>query len=241
MQDITAIKKRFVETHKYPSLRINAVLFDMDGVLFDSMPFHAKAWVDALNAIGLNFTERDVYLNEGSRGSETVQTAYTRQFGHTCPEEEEAQIYKEKSRIFESLGEPPVMPGAKEMVSALIHRGVKRTVVTGSGEKSTIKKLQTTFPNAFAPKDIVTAYDTKKGKPNPECYLKGLEKLNMPAHYSMVVENAPLGVMAAKNAGIFTVAVNTGILTDDDLRQAGADIVFKDLTELKNAFDELID
>ncbi|MBO7338386.1 MAG: HAD-IA family hydrolase [Paludibacteraceae bacterium] len=241
MQNIAAIKKRFIETNKYPSLRINAVLFDMDGVLYDSMPFHAKAWVDALSAVGVNFSERDVYMNEGSRGSETVQTAYVRQFGHTCPEEEEQEIYKEKSRIFESLGEPPVMPGANAVVSALMQRGVKRTVVTGSGEKSTIKKLQTSFPNAFAPENIVTAYETKKGKPNPECYLRGLEKLNMPAHYAMVVENAPLGVMAAKNAGIFTVAINTGILTDDDLRQAGADIVFKDLTELKNAFDELID
>ena len=216
-------------------------MFDMDGVLFDSMPFHAKAWVDALNSVGVPFTERDVYLNEGSRGSDTVQDAYMKQFGKECSEEEQEKIYKEKSRIYQSLGEPPVMPGAQSVVKALAQRGLKMTVVTGSGEKTTIDRLKLNFNNVFDREKIVTAYDVKFGKPNPESYLCGLKKLNTPAHYTMVVENAPLGVKAAKAAGIFTVAVNTGILDDKELYDAGANIVFSNMNELKEAIDDIVD
>jgi beta-phosphoglucomutase-like phosphatase (HAD superfamily) len=79
---------------------------------------------------------------------------------------------------------------------------------------------------------MVTAYDVKKGKPDPEPYLMALEKAGLQPNEAMVVENAPLGVRSAKGAGIFTVAVNTGILSDDDLWQAGADVVLPDMAAL---------
>ena len=133
------------------------------------------------------------------------------------------------------------MPGAQSVVKALAQRGLKMTVVTGSGEKTTIDRLKLNFNNVFDREKIVTAYDVKFGKPNPESYLCGLKKLNMPAHYTMVVENAPLGVKAAKAAGIFTVAVNTGILDDKELYDAGANIVFSNMNELKEAIDDIVD
>ena len=79
---------------------------------------------------------------------------------------------------------------------------------------------------------MVTAYDVKKGKPDPEPYLMALEKAGLQPNEAMVVENAPLGVRSAKGAGIFTVAVNTGILKDEDLWQAGADVVLADMAAL---------
>jgi beta-phosphoglucomutase-like phosphatase (HAD superfamily) len=63
-----------------------------------------------------------------------------------------------------------------------------------------------------------------------------LEKAGLQPNEAMVVENAPLGVRSAKGAGIFTVAVNTGILSDDDLWQAGADVVLADMAALLTQF-----
>ena len=87
---------------------------------------------------------------------------------------------------------------------------------------------------------MVTAFDVKHGKPYPEPYLMGLEKAGralglttpLPASQAVVVENAPLGIQAAKAAGIFCIAVNTGPLEDQILYDAGADIVLPGMAEL---------
>ena len=76
---------------------------------------------------------------------------------------------------------------------------------------------------------MVTGFDVKHGKPHPEPYLMGLQKAGIQASEAVVVENAPLGVEAAHAAGIFTIAVNTGPLPDDILRQSGADVVLPDM------------
>lgn len=240
MQDIEKAKREFVKRHNYPALRIKAVLFDMDGVLYDSMPFHAKAWTEALKAEGVTFTEEDVYMNEGSRGSDTVQTAFMRERGTTCTKEEEQRIYDVKSRIYQSLGQVPMMDGAKDVTETLIRLGVERTVVTGSGEWTTIERLQKDFPGAFDKEKIVTAYDVKLGKPHPEPYLKGLEKMGVKPWEAMVVENAPMGVEAGVAAGVFTVAVNTGVLKDEVLKEAGADLVFVGMAELGMVMEEVV-
>ena len=91
---------------------------------------------------------------------------------------------------------------------------------------------------------MVTAYDVTRGKPNPEPYLKGLEKAGAalgrahalkPAE-ALVVENAPLGVQAGKAAGIRVMAVNTGPLPDSVLLEAGADWVLPDMPALADWF-----
>ena len=87
---------------------------------------------------------------------------------------------------------------------------------------------------------MVTALDVKLGKPNPEPYLMGLRKLNVAPNEAMVVENAPLGIQAGVAAGVFTVAVNTGILAKNDLLAAGANLVFDNMLQLLDALPSLI-
>ena len=78
----------------------------------------------------------------------------------------------------------------------------------------------------FRRERMVTAFDVKYGKPNPEPYLMGLEKAGVKANEAIVIENAPIGVQAGVAAGIFTVAVNTGPLDGQVLLDAGADLLF---------------
>jgi beta-phosphoglucomutase-like phosphatase (HAD superfamily) len=86
---------------------------------------------------------------------------------------------------------------------------------------------------------MVTAFDVKHGKPDPEPYLMGMQKGELRPDECIVVENAPLGVRAAKAAGIFTIAVNTGPLPDNALLDEGADLLFPSMQALSDAWSEL--
>jgi HAD superfamily hydrolase (TIGR01509 family) len=107
-------------------------------------------------------------------------------------------------------------------------------IVTGSGQKSLFARLEGCFPGVFAPERMVTAYDVKHGKPDPEPYLKAWERSGYSKEQCCVIENAPLGVRAGKAAGLYTIAVNTGPLPDEMLQREGADQVFPDMDALYN-------
>jgi len=204
---------------------LNAVLFDMDGVLFDSMPRHAYAWCTTLHELGLAFTEEECYLHEGRTGSGTINIVFQRTYGRDATASEVKRIYARKTALFESQSEAPVMPGALELLHQVKAAGLQRVLVTGSGQEALLTRLNRHFPGQFDVDKMVTAYDVKRGKPDPEPFLMGLKKAGATPRQAIVVENAPLGIQAAKAAGIFTIAVNTGLLKDSHLWDAGADLV----------------
>jgi beta-phosphoglucomutase-like phosphatase (HAD superfamily) len=227
-----ATVEKYLSENNFASWTPKAVFFDMDGVIFDSMPRHAKAWSEAMALEGLPFSEYQVYLQEGRTGSGTVTDVFLAH-GRGVPSEDDIKrIYANKSRIFDSFGDPIPMRGMAEVLEKVKSLGLEIYIVTGSGQASLLDTLNHYFPNTFCKEKMVTAYDVKKGKPDPEPYLMALEKAGLQPNEAMVVENAPLGVRSAKGAGIFTVAVNTGILSDDDLWQAGADVVLPDMAAL---------
>ena len=210
-----------------------AVFFDQDGVLFDSMPFHAKAWEKAMAENGLPFTAEQTYRNEGRTGASVVTEAYRLVHGIDAPQEVIEAVYAAKSAYFNRLtgGKlPNLIPGIREVLDYLHEKGVQCWVVTGSGQRSLLDNLQTTFPSIFT--GIITAFDVKNGKPDPEPYLKAWERSGFNKSECYVVENAPLGVRAGKAAGLFTIAVNTGILPDSALEAEKADKVFPNMNAL---------
>ncbi len=211
-----------------PPSTVRAILLDMDGVLFDSMKNHAEAWVQAMKANNLSMTHTDVYMNEGRTGEGTIDIYAQAQWGRKATEEECQHIYKVKSDIFNTLPYVEPMNGAWKVLQAVKAMDLQRVIVTGSGQKSLLERLNKNFPGIFSADLMVTAFDVKNGKPHPEPYLMGLQKAGITAEEAIVVENAPLGVESAKAAGIFTVAVNTGPLPDSVLYDAGADIVLPD-------------
>ena len=221
-----------------------AVLFDMDGVLYDSMPNHATSWMAAVKKYGLSMTREEVYMNEGRTGAGTIHALAQRTWGRDATEEEIQNIYKTKSDIFNTCPEAKPMPGAADVLDNVRAMGLLPLIVTGSGQKSLLDRLNRAYPGVFKPELMVTAFDVKQGKPFPEPYLKGLVKAGMALNadhspllpeQAVVVENAPLGVKAAKAAGIYCIAVNTGPLPDQVLLDAGADIVFPSMHALAEA------
>ena len=132
------------------------------------------------------------------------------------------------------------MPGAHELLIKVKDSGRTPLIVTGSGQVTLLDRLNSNFPGIFRRELMVTSFDVKHGKPNPEPYLMGLRKGHLQPWEGIVVENAPLGVEAAVAANIFTIAVNTGPLPDSILLDAGADLLFPSMQALCNAWDDLL-
>lgn len=230
----------YLQKQKQTSLSLKAILFDMDGVLYDSMPFHARAWFETATMHQLSSTPEDFYLFEGRTGESTINELYKRTFNRTATEEEMRQIYAEKADLFNLYNDGHAMKGAAEVLSKVKAYNLDAVVVTGSGQLSLIDKLNENFPDCFHPHKIVTAYDVKYGKPHPEPYLMGLGKAGVAANEAIVVENAPMGVEAAVAANIFTIAVNTGPLDDQVLLDAGANLLYPDMESLAEDWDNIM-
>ena len=218
---------------------IKAALIDMDGVLYDSMPFHARSWHQLFLELGVaNSNPDEYYLYEGMKGSDTIGLILKRELNRDTTEEERREIYNKKANLFRRCGEAPKLKGATEMLAALKEKGMTTVLVTGSAQKSLLNNLERDYPGYFPAERMVTALDVENGKPHPEPYLRGLEKAGVKASEAIVVENAPLGVRAGKAAGCFTVAVTTGPIPKEAFEKEGADLIFPDMptfaTWLKN-------
>ena len=230
---------KYTKAQGYDSLRLRAVLFDMDGVLYNSMPYHAKAWHRAMAQFGYDLPEDEVYMHEGRTGHSTINLVSRRQHGVEVSDERVSEIYKVKSDLFNEFPPAEPMPGALSLLRQLKEQGLKILIVTGSGQCSLLDKLNHDYPDIFRLELMVTAFDVKHGKPHPEPYLMGMQKGGLRPDECIVVENAPLGVRAAKAAGIFTIAVNTGPLPDGALLDEGADLLYPSMQALSDAWGEL--
>lgn len=210
-----------------------AVLFDMDGVVLDSMEQHASAWLRVMSAAGLQVEREFVLAHEGCLQSNVLEKLLIDQGvvlppGQGAPEfmlrllDEQRRLYLNE---FAHLVAP--FPGAAGLLAALESQGVPTALVTSSGRE----QVETCLPNellgGFA--EIVTADDVEKHKPNPEPYLRASQALGVAASECLVVENAPAGIAAARAAGAVCYAVTT-TLGPEHLSQANA--VFSGLEDL---------
>lgn len=221
----------YLRKHGFGTFAPKAVLFDMDGVLYDSMPFHARAWKESMAHYGLAMSEADAYACEGMRGVETIQKLAKAQGRNDIDEEKAKEMYAYKSALFAQQGPARKMEGVEDLMRAIVADGLAIGIVTGSGQHTLLDHLEEEFPGLLHKHLMVTAFDVNHGKPAPDPYLMGLKKAGVSAHEAVVIENAPLGVRAAKAAGIYTIAVNTGPLPDSDLSREGADVVVKTMAE----------
>lgn len=231
---------QYLKQNHYESIQLKSVLFDMDGVLFDSMPYHAEAWHKTMKAHWMNLSREEAYMHEGRTGAGTINIVCQRQLGRDATQEEIESIYLEKSIEFNKHPQAERMPGAWELLQKIKAEGIIPTVVTGSGQASLLDRLEHNFPGMFRQELMVTAFDVKYGKPNPEPYLMALEKGGLKPNEAIVIENAPLGVEAGHKAGIFTIAVNTGPLNGEILLNAGADLLFPSMQALCESWEKLV-
>lgn len=215
--------------------KIKGFLFDVDGVLYDSMPQHAKSWAVAFKDLGLTLPAKPVYACEGMTEVQCVN--FLASAIHTkLTRREQKEMVEKKREAYNDYANPKYIPGAIELLEFLRKRKIKRCLVTGSEQLKTIKNVQKDFHITRA--SLVTGGEVKHGKPHPEPYLLALKKLKLLPSEAIAVENAPLGITSAKRAGLTCVALKTGLLTARELKKYGADIVYKDCAELLSHINE---
>lgn len=217
------------------------VLFDMDGVLYDSMPYHGIAWQRAMKEFGIHFTVEDSYATEGARGVDTIRKYAKAQLGKELTEEEAQKMYDLKAHYFHEMPEAKIFDGVTDLMKKIKDSGVKIGIVTGSAQRPLIERVTHDFGDFVSRDQITTAFDVKRGKPNPDPYLMGLKKAgNYAPSEGIVVENAPLGVRAGVAAGCYTVAINSGPLDDSVLINEGANILFPTIREFADNWEEVL-
>ncbi len=207
-------------------MMIKAVIFDMDGVLVDSMPYHADAWKIVFGEIGINIRRKDIYDIEGSNHEGIIRLVFEKA-GRNPEPEDFKELARKKREIFLRINKVSVFEGIYECLDFLKNRCLLG-VVSGSDKAVVFELLERFFPNTFDA--IVTGNDVKQGKPSPEPYLKVVEMLNIEKDECIVVENAPLGVESAKRAGLYCLAIPTYV---EAHRLKKADLVLPNHAALK--------
>ncbi len=233
------IISEYLKKHGFRQFCPKAVLFDMDGVIYDSMPAHARSWHESMDSFGLHMPPEDTYRYEGMRGVETIQLLARQQWQRELSNEEAQRMYDVKSSIFARQPQADMIPNIRALMEHIKADGLKICVVTGSGQHSLLDKLEGDLPGLVCRDLVVTSFDVTRGKPDPQPYLTGMKKAGVQPCEAIVVENAPLGVRAAVAARCFTIAVNTGPLPDQALADEGADLVLPNMKALLNLWPEL--
>lgn len=231
----------YLKTNDFEIFNPKVVLFDMDGTLYNSMPNHAIAWTRSMKHFGLPFTIEDAYLTEGMKGTDTIRAYMKRESGKEISEEKAQKMYDLKAKIFHELPETQIFDGVFELMRKIKASGLKIGIVTGSGQKQLIDRLALDFHGYLNKEEIVSAFNTRHGKPAPDPFLSGLRITgNFKPWEAIAIENAPLGAQSSVSAGIFTVVVNTGPLPDSAFIEKGANTIFKSIGEFSKHWNQLI-
>ena len=186
---------------------LEAILFDMDGVLVDSMRYHMQSWKQLLENKGIYITEQFIYEHEGAMGVDIIQNLFQKT-GLPVDEEQIMEIYDQQNRIFREdyLDKVRLYPETLTLIDGFQERGLRLGLVTSS-RMNLVEQIWEDHHCLNRFDTIVTADDVTRFKPNPDPYLKALEKLNQEPEGCLVVENAPAGIQSAKAAGLTCYAV----------------------------------
>lgn len=219
-----------------PSAEPRLVLFDMDGVLVDSMPIHDRAWRETADKFGLEYGPGEFFRAEGMKGRDTISLLYRKMHGKEPSEELITEAYNYKTHLFEEM-QPELLkpiPGVRDLIEYLKYdRKLDLGVVTGSTTANALSRIGAFFKGLFTEDRLITADKVTKGKPDPEPYLRGMSLTGHSPEETLVVENAPLGTRSAVAAGIFTTVVTTGPIPEEDLRLEGANLIFPNMRALQ--------
>ncbi len=213
---------------------VKAVLFDYDGVLVNSMPFHVKAWQNVFRDFEITIKPDEVLLREGARSIEVAREI----FADRCVEISELELKEfidKKQKIYRKITEAKIENGTEPFLKSLKQGGKLIGLVTGTVRLNVEHSHSPEFIELFD--TITTADDIKNGKPNPECYLNAARKLAVSPEHCLAVENAPLGIQAGKNAGMQVAALMT---TLDKESLPDADFYANDLGEFETIFEKIL-
>ena len=181
-----------------------AVIWDMDGVIADTAPYHFKAWQEVFQNKGVTFTEDDFRRNFGQRNDTIIRNV----LGEGLSPSQIDTIAGEKEENFRQRVRQHLkpLPGAIELIKSLKEHSFKLALASSAPSKNIQLVTQGLgINNCFHA--IVSGREVKEGKPSPQGFLLAAKKLEVAPENCIVIEDAVAGVAAAKRAGMHCLAV----------------------------------
>ncbi|MBN2110909.1 MAG: HAD family phosphatase [Methanosarcinaceae archaeon] len=209
------------------------IVFDSDGVLVDSMLYHARAWVKVFADEGIKVCEEEIYEIEGSN-HKGITDIFFKKAGRAADDTIYEELLRKKRTIFMENDRAVPFADMRECLQ-LLHGQYKLAVVSGADRTILTGLMDRFYPDIFDV--IISGEDVSNGKPDPEPYLMAVERLGLKKEECLVVENAPFGIKSAKDAGLYCVAVASYL---DPEKLSKADRVFKDHASLTVYLKELV-
>lgn len=213
-----------------------AFIFDMDGTIVDNMAFHTKSWLEFFARRGKEY-DPDAFFREtaGAQGREILRE----RLGPDIPDDEIAVLAQEKDALYREMYRPhrAAIQGFEAFVSAADAQGVALAVATSAPPKNIVFTLdELDLRRHFA--TVVGAADVKQGKPHPDVFLKAAEQLGIDPADCIVFEDAPMGVEAARRAGMRAVVITSTLPAEDFKEFDNVIAIVGDYDEI--AVDELL-
>jgi beta-phosphoglucomutase len=209
--------------------RIRAVVFDLDGVLLDSAPFHRAAFEEVFRPLGIDDFDYPRYA--GWRTADVVENVL-RAAARTPEPELVREMAGAKSRIArEKLAAAnPVAPDCVAVLEELSGHYV--LALASSGSRPSVELFLAANRCASLFGSVLSGDDVKHAKPDPEIYRRSFQALNIAPSDGVIVEDASAGILAARSAGAGLVIGFAGTSPSGQLLSAGADLVIQTLSEL---------
>jgi HAD superfamily hydrolase (TIGR01509 family) len=214
---------------------LEAIIFDMDGLMVDSEPLAHQAWNDVLQSYGQRLDEATYSRLVGLRLDATARLV---QQSYALPVTPDQLAEAKENRLSQirALGVPE-MPGLRRLLGEVKARGLPWAVATSSPRATAEENLQQLGLLPFC-RAIVGGDEVSQGKPSPEIYLLAAERLAVSSQYCLALEDSIPGATAAQSAGMVTVAVPGRHSTPEKFGLA--DFVLSSLDIVADRLDELL-
>lgn len=186
---------------------IQALIFDMDGTMVDSMPWHAKAWVEYARRHGMDL-DVPAFMQQ-TTGKNAFECACIL-MGRTVSADESAQITDEKEGIYRELfaANFSAVDGFEAFQAKARDMGIKVAIGT-AGDAHNVQFVLGNLNMQPPAQAIARGDEGLRGKPHPDIFLKAAERLNVDPAACVVFEDAPFGIEAARRAGMHAVGIGT--------------------------------
>ena len=194
---------------------IQGVIFDMDGLMFDTERIWATLWEPALAGLGLSYKEG---LDEAARGTagDSMRAVLRRFYGPDCdPDRIIEALHEQGETAF--LAPPPKKPGLDEILAWLEQRHIPM-VVASSSRMVSIRHHLDSWGLTHYFKAVISGEQFTSSKPDPEIFLLTAEKLGVEPARCLVLEDSYNGVRAGARGGFITVMVPDLVPADDEMR-----------------------
>jgi beta-phosphoglucomutase-like phosphatase (HAD superfamily) len=188
-------------------MRTAALIFDMDGTMVDSMPWHARSWVEFTRRHGIAIEVEDLLARTtGRNGHECMRELFAREIG----EQESLRLIHEKESIYRELFAPVFaeVAGFRAFARQAAGTGLKIGVGT-AGDRHNIAFAFSHLALEPAPHAVVGGDEGLPGKPEPAIFLEAARRMGVAPADCIVFEDAPFGIEAARRAGMRAVAICT--------------------------------